>query len=76
LENIDNEIAVDELKFVVFKMPISKHIQASVGVVNLPKVRRHDCRCDERSESSRRILGDFGDVAPRDKSRGELFSIK
>ena len=46
------------------------------GFVNLPRVRRDDGRHDKWSESSRRISGDFGDFAPRNEARRELFSIE
>jgi hypothetical protein len=46
------------------------------GVVNLPRVRRHDGRRDDWSESDQRILGDFGEFAPRDEPRSELFAIE
>jgi hypothetical protein len=45
------------------------------GVVNLPRVRRKAGRCDDRSETSRRILGEFRDFAPHDESSRELLSI-
>jgi hypothetical protein len=46
------------------------------GIVNLPRVRRHDGRRDDCSESDRRILGDFGEFAPRDEPGSELFAIE
>jgi hypothetical protein len=36
----------------------------SQGIVNLQRVRRHDGRRDDCSESDRRILGDFGEFEP------------
>jgi len=50
--------------------------RAHWGFVKLTRMRRHGGRCDECSESDRRILGDFGDFAPGDKSISELFAIK
>ena len=39
-------------------------------------MRRHDDRCDDRSESDRRILGDFGEFAPSGEPSSKLFAIK
>ncbi|SAL31928.1 Putative transposase [Caballeronia udeis] len=46
------------------------------GFVNLPRVRRHGGRYDYWSESSRRILGEFGEVAPCNEPSCELFAIE
>jgi hypothetical protein len=46
------------------------------GVVNLPRMRRHGGRCDDWSESDRRILGELGEFAPCNEPGSELFAIK
>jgi hypothetical protein len=46
------------------------------GIVNLPRVRRQEVRSEEWSESSRRILGDFGEFAPCNEPGCELFAIE
>jgi hypothetical protein len=53
-----------------------RHCWHPSGVLNLSRVRRHDGRRDDRSESSRRIWGESGEFAPRDESRRELFAIE
>jgi hypothetical protein len=46
------------------------------GIVNLPKVRRQAVRSKEWSESSRWILGDFGEFSPCSEAGCELFAIE
>jgi glycine cleavage system H protein len=46
------------------------------SVVNLPSARRHGDRCDDGSEASRRILGEFGEFTPCNEPGCELFAIK
>jgi hypothetical protein len=46
------------------------------GFVNLPRVRRHDGEYDCCSESSRRILGEFGEFAPCNEPGCEFFAIE
>ena len=46
------------------------------GVVNLPRARWHDGRCDDRSERRRRILGKFGEFAPCNEPGCKLFAIE
>jgi acetyl-CoA acetyltransferase len=46
------------------------------GFVNLSRLRRKDGRKEHHSESVGRISGDFGDFAPRNESRRELFAIE
>jgi hypothetical protein len=46
------------------------------GIVDLPRVKRHDGRCDDWSESSRRISGEFGEFAPCNEPGCELFAIE
>lgn len=45
------------------------------GIVNLPRLKRHDRRSADQSKSSRRILGEFGEFAPCNESRGELLAM-
>jgi hypothetical protein len=54
----------------------TKHHDYWPGIVNLPRVGRHDGRCDDWSESSRRILGEFGEFAPFNEPGCELCSIE
>ena len=49
---------------------------AQYGFVNLPRVRRHDGEYDCCSESSRRILGEFGEFAPCNEPGCEFFAIE
>jgi hypothetical protein len=68
------------------RLPVSAKSNANVriapyamlfeGIVNLPRARRHDGGFDEWSESSRRILGEFGEFTPCNEPGCELFSIK
>jgi len=47
------------------------------GIVKLPRVRRHDGRCcSRRSESSRRILDEFGEFSPCNEPGCELLTIE
>ncbi|MDB5789501.1 MAG: hypothetical protein JWQ50_9416 [Caballeronia mineralivorans] len=46
------------------------------GFVNLSRLRRKDGRKKRPSERVGRISGDFGDFAPRNESRRELFAIE
>ncbi len=52
------------------------HPRRYYGIVNLRRMRRHDGRWDKESESSRRILGEFGEFAPSGESSCELLAIK
>ena len=46
------------------------------GSVNLSRLRRKDGRKRRPSERVGRILGDFGEFAPGNESRRELFAIE
>jgi hypothetical protein len=46
------------------------------GSVNLSRLRRKDGRKEHPSENVGRMSGDFGDFAPRNESRRELFAIE
>src|ERR1700682_653109 len=46
------------------------------GSVNLSRLRRKDGRKKRPSERVGRILGDFGEFAPGNESRRELFAIE
>jgi hypothetical protein len=46
------------------------------GSVNLSRLRRKDGRKKRPSERVGRILSDFGEFAPGNESRRELFAIE
>ena len=61
------------------KLAAEKAAQRVEGVRALstwPRVRRDDGRYDCRSESSRRILCEFGEFTPRNEPSCELFAIE
>jgi hypothetical protein len=60
----------------VFRLGTAFADNARVGFVNLSRLRRKDGRKEHPSESVGRISGDFGDFAPRNESRRELFAIE
>jgi hypothetical protein len=46
------------------------------GIVNLARVRGQDGRCEDCSESERRILSKLGEFAPSDETGSKLFAVK
>jgi hypothetical protein len=52
------------------------HLHRRRGSVNLSRLRRKDGRKKRPSERVGRILGDFGEFAPGNESRRELFAIE
>ena len=77
MSSVDDEIAHLTFVITLFLPQISEDCALPpAGIVNLPRVRRHDGRRDDCSESDRRILGDFGEFAPRDEPGSELFAIE